>query len=223
MTDENYEDSGSLEQYKERTANDIIEGIEPYEKARNLEALYHEYEWSQTQIADFYGIDQATISRAMDAEGVETRPPMHLRTPSISKSTRADGTVQFHVPDGEGGHDRFNRHELVALLAVDGDGEWAFDPSDVFADDTHIHHEMASPIAFDVPENLDVVSPTEHAQIHATGGVTNPEIILVEMRHWPRIQYGISPNRSKIHKLRQLRGRLNTETGSSEVYGDADD
>ena len=44
----------------------------PYHDAENLRVAYHELGWNQTRIAEFYGVDQATISRSMKQAGVET-------------------------------------------------------------------------------------------------------------------------------------------------------
>jgi len=170
-----------LEQLKERTTEDVIEGRKLHQKPKNLRILYHDLQWSQREIADFYEVEQPTISRAMNDVGIETRQPMHLRSPSISKSTREDGKVQYHVPDGDGGRQRFYRHQLVGLLSTEASGNWAFTPSEVFADDTHIHHEMASPLALDIPQNLDVITSREHVQLHASGGVKHPELVLAEV------------------------------------------
>jgi len=60
----------------EITPDEAIEGIRPYEKEEYLRELYHEKEWTQSEIADFYGVDQSTISKAMERAGVEARPPI---------------------------------------------------------------------------------------------------------------------------------------------------
>lgn len=206
MSDDEYDlDDGSLEQYKQRSVDDVLEGREPYEIAENLRGLYHERDWSQGEIADFYDVDQSTISRAMNDADIETRPPMHQRTPSISKSVREDGTTQYHVPDGDGGRDRVYRHQLVALLATDHSGGWAFSSSEVFAEGTHVHHEMASPVALDIPENLDVLSVREHVQLHASGDTKHPELILAEMLGNAKES---SVDRHKVERLKRARSRF---------------
>lgn len=186
MTDENHDDD-SLDQYKERSLSDVMDGVEPYEKAENLQALYHDRGWSQREIADFYDVDQSTISRTMNEVDVETRKPMHLRTPSLSKSVREDGYVRFIIANGDGGQDSLYRHQLVALLATKEGNAWAFSASEVFSPRTQIHHEMASSIALDVPVNLDVVGAREHVHIHSGTGVTSDDVerVLSEMREWP--------------------------------------
>lgn len=51
----------------------------PYHDSDNLRILYQELGWSQSEIADFYAVDQSTISRSMDGAGVEARPPIDER------------------------------------------------------------------------------------------------------------------------------------------------
>lgn len=62
-----------LSRFKERTVDDVIEGREAYENEDTLRALYEVRGWTQEEIADFYDVDQATISRAMNSVGIQTR------------------------------------------------------------------------------------------------------------------------------------------------------
>lgn len=48
--------------------------IKLYRDPENLQTLYWERGWDQAEIADFYGVNQSTISRAMSRAGIETRP-----------------------------------------------------------------------------------------------------------------------------------------------------
>lgn len=57
----------------ERTVDDVIEGREPYDNRDTLFALHHIRGYTQTEIAEAYGVDQSTISRAMDRHNIATR------------------------------------------------------------------------------------------------------------------------------------------------------
>jgi DNA-binding transcriptional regulator YiaG len=161
----------------EEQSSDEMQGqpaIEPYKRPETLERLYWGEELSQYQIADRFGVSQQTIAYWMEKRGIDTRSPKALGSPSISKTRKDDGKVLYHIPDGEGERGRVYRHQLVALLA--------FSASEVFADDTHVHHQMGAPVAVDVAENLDVLGDREHIQLHAGGGgCTHPGRVLTEL------------------------------------------
>jgi len=144
-------------------------GAEPYRDPHVLRVLYHDWELSQRQIGEHCGVSQQCIQRWSERFGIETRPPMDKRNRSISKSRVTKDKVQYHVPDTGGEYSHFYRHQLVVLLSENPDGDWAYSPSDVFGNGTHVHHEAAAPVTIDVPENLTVVSPKEHFQVHGSG------------------------------------------------------
>ena len=157
-------------------------GPEPYKDPETLQELYHEREYSQSQIADQFNVTQQTICYWFDRFDIESRPPMHERDPSISVTCREDGKVQFKVPDSDGGRIYFYRHQLVALLAEDEEGEWQYGLGDVFADDTHVHHEMISGLSIDISCNLSVLGDGEHIRLHVGGGgESHVEEVLAEM------------------------------------------
>jgi len=141
-------------------------GAEPYRDPHVLRVLYHDWELSQREIGEQCGVSQQSIQRWFERFGIDTRPPMNERNRSISKSQVTKDKVQYHVPDTGGEYSRFYRHELVALLSENSDGDWAFSPSDVFGDGSHVHHEAAAPTAIDVPGNLSILSVREHMQLH---------------------------------------------------------
>jgi hypothetical protein len=133
---------------------------------------------------------------------------MDQRDRTISKSRKPRGKIQYHVPDGDGGRETFYQHQLVALLEFSAD--------EVFADDTHIHHEMGSPVAVDTPENLDVLGDREHICLHAGGaGCIHPEIVLADIfasRDEPPVPEDPTADvNRKRAKLRQWRHRLQEE------------
>lgn len=169
-------DSIDLDQLKKPSIEDVREGREAYENPEKLRTLYHDLEWSQAMIADFWDVDQSTISRVMGRLGIETRPPMHERGRSISKSKQAKGKVQIAVPDCDGDYDRFYRHQLVILLATDENGEWEVGPHEVFAPWSVVHHSANLPAAVDAPPNLELMGAQEHIEMHAAGytGVESP-------------------------------------------------
>lgn len=148
---------------------------EPWKRRETLAELYLEGGLSQYDIAERFGVTQQTISYWFDQLGIEARSPDHCGSPTISKSHKPKGKIQYHVPDGQGGRDRVYRHQLVALLD--------HAPDDVFAEDTHIHHEMGSPAAVDIPANLDVLGDAEHVRLHQGGaGCPHPEAVLHEIQ-----------------------------------------
>jgi len=173
MTDEHH--SGKSESYS-RSDNDIERstyehGAEPWKDPHALQTLYHQRGYSQQDIADRYDIRQQTVCYWMGKFDIETEPPMHKREPSISKSELVKDKVQYKVPDGDGGREHFQRHQLVALLCTDVDGEWSYSADDIFGRGSHVHHEMSADIAIDIPENLTVLSPAEHVTVHAGGSI----------------------------------------------------
>lgn len=162
-------------------------GAEPWKDPAILEKLYWMRGLSQGQIGDHFDIRQQTVCYWMDKLDVETEPPMHERNPSISRSVREDGKVQFLAPaddgDGDGESDRvhFYRHQMVALLATDADGDWEYVHTDIFGKNASlvVHHEMNSPVGVDVPANLSALTAREHVYAHAGGvGVSHVEAVL---------------------------------------------
>jgi len=140
-------------------------GAEIHRDPRILNVLYHECGLSQRDIARECGVTQQCIQQWMDRFDLETRPPDSEKDPSITKSHKKSGKTQYHVPDGQGDRSRFYRHQLIALLCEDGDGDWAYTPDEVF--NNHVHHEAPTPgPSLDIPENLAVVTVSEHVQAH---------------------------------------------------------
>jgi hypothetical protein len=145
-------------------------GAEAYCDPEVLRELYQDWGLSQSEIAEECNVTQQCIQKRMAEFGIETRPPMHERNPSISKSHHPKGKVQYQVPDGDGGRVTFYRHQLVALLCVDEDGDWLYTTEDIFGDGTVIHHIMRSIVAIDIPLNLAVLTRREHVHAHGDGG-----------------------------------------------------
>jgi transcriptional regulator with XRE-family HTH domain len=162
--------------------------LEPYKSEDVLRELYHGEGLSQQQIAERFDVRRQTIKYWMDKYEIKARLPMDERNPSISRTVREGGRVQYHVPDGDGGQFRFYRHQLVALLAEDEDGSWHVEnPFDIISEEKSelvIHHYMNAPILIDIPENLEAMSQREHVKGHAGGAIVHhPRVVLRELFH----------------------------------------
>ncbi|MFC7133746.1 MULTISPECIES: helix-turn-helix domain-containing protein [Salinibaculum] len=150
-------------------------GAEPWKDDGLLRRLYVENGLTVAECAEVLGCSPSTISRWLRQFGIETRDDIVAAQESgrcVSVTTaRDDGKRLYHVPDGDSGRIRFYEHQLVALLAENVDGEYIFSTSDIFADETVVHHEAGAPHPIDVPENMAVISATVHSIIHAAGGI----------------------------------------------------
>lgn len=156
------------------------EGPKPYQDPEVLRELYHEREWSQSQIADALNTSQQTISRWMSKLGIEARPPMDQRSLSLSKTHLPKDKIQFFVPNGGGERETLTRHDLVVLLDTEDDGDgWKYSPSEVFGADTH--HRFGAPVAIDIPVNLNVLERADHLQEHERDSTERVEEVLGEM------------------------------------------
>ena len=186
--------------------------LEPYKNEDTLRELYHGNGLSQQQIAERFDVRKQTIKYWMDSFEIEARLPMDERNPSISRSVREDGRVQYHVPDGDGDQFRFYRHQLVALLAEDGYGEWHIkDPFDIISKEKNelvIHHSMNAPVPIDIPENLEAMGQREHIKGHAGGAIVHhPRVVLRELFHEE-----ISEERKRAMQSRMWGRRFNAES-----------
>lgn len=173
MTDETADSDSSSTDTSQRPH------VRPYQQEDTLRDLYHGRGLSQSEVAERFDVTQQCISIWMDRHDIEPRS----QDAAISKSTREDGKVQYLVPTprDEDGRDTVYRHQLVALLAEDVGGGWAYEPSDVFGENTHCHHEMNSPVGVDLPENLAVLDASEHLQLHGGGYTSQVEGVLGEI------------------------------------------
>lgn len=103
---------------------------------------------TQTEIAAKCGVDPATISRWCSR--------FNLRKPQTATFRMdSDGYEQFYCGAGESA-DTVLVHRLLATLQVDDLDE---------LDGKHVHHESRVPWD-NRPENIEVVSPSEHRQRH---------------------------------------------------------
>ena len=142
----------------------------PYQSAENLRELYHEREWSQSEIADFYNVSQATISRVMNDVGIKTRPAADERERrGIYRKQRPDFRAQYVVDNHGGSGDdelvRFYESNLVALHRAP--------LSLVTHDDTDVYHELNSPLHLNLPENLSILP----SPVHQAGHVDDTQLL----------------------------------------------
>lgn len=201
-------DSNTSGERTDSETNYTVEyGPEPWKNPKRLRDLYVEKGWSQYEIADHFDVKQPTIAYWMDKLEIESRPPMHeWDARKLYRTAGLKGKHQYKVrepEDAEKDFQQFYEHEIVALLE--------FEASEVFADDTVIHHAMNSPHGVDLPENLDVLGAREHVQLHAGGGGTaHPRIVLQEVFDE---EDPLSEERMQAAKIRHWKSRFESSNG----------
>jgi hypothetical protein len=148
----------------------------PYQIPGTLQRLYWHEGLSQSEIAEKFDIHQSTVSKWMRKHEIDTCADAIKRNDdgNLSYSERSDGRTQIDVLGTDGDMISFCESQLVALAK--------FSISDVFDDDTHVHHRLGSGAHLNLPENLDVVEASEHTRRHAEGTATDPpEAVLEEL------------------------------------------
>ena len=132
------------------------ESTRPWQDPEILHRLYHVEGLGQDEIAERLGCCQAQVSRQMRRNNVSrTTKTEAARSRPASFYTNLSGYECW----AECMQDATNRVRVHRLLAV---AEWGLDA----IEDNHIHHQNNMP--FDNrPDNLEVLSPSEHAQTHA--------------------------------------------------------
>src|SRR6056297_974458 len=123
--------------------------VKPYQSKETLERLYFEQGLSQYDIADRFGISQPTVSYWFDQYDIRGE------TQNFYRVEKPDGKLQLQTPSGE----TVYCHQVVALQD--------YSISEVFHEDTHVHHLMGSGESVDLPEKLDVLHGGEHVRRHA--------------------------------------------------------
>lgn len=135
--------------------HNIDTGFEHYEKLRDetwLREKYIEESLSQHEIADLLGCGQMTVSRWCQKHGIETRKANFEK---YGCHTFDDGYEIFsHRPkDGSGGFVKVHRLIMVA--------EEGFDA----VEGMEVHHKNG--IRWDNrPENLELLTPSNHISLH---------------------------------------------------------
>lgn len=142
--------------------------VSPHQDPERLRELYHGKGLTQAEVGERLGVDQPTISKWMDILDIETRPDAVERNDgrSVRYSERRDKRSQIDVPDSDGDMVTLYESQLVALTS--------FSVSEVFGDDTHIHHRLGSGEHLNLPANLEVMAAAEHTHRHAKGIATDP-------------------------------------------------
>jgi hypothetical protein len=141
-----------------------------YRDGETLRELYHDEEMTIPEIADEFGVADSTIFRWIERNGIETR----------KRGTGKASYVPFDI-DGHGyerwkdkdlGNDTTVRvHQLLAISC-------GASPYHLFGGDNHIHHQNEIPWD-NRPENIEVVTPSEHGHRHFVGS-DNPMSKLTE-------------------------------------------
>ncbi|AXG08615.1 hypothetical protein [Haloplanus rubicundus] len=146
--------------------------VEPWKDEDRLRRLYHEEGKSQYEIANQFDIKQPTVKYWMNKFGIDTRPSNREKDrQSIYRFVDDDGKIMLLERDDEGVNYLVYIHQVVALED--------FHAKDVFKKGNDVHHLLGSPHAIDVPENLTVLSKSEHVRQHAEGTATDdPETVL---------------------------------------------
>lgn len=163
----------------ERTTTEL----QPYKDPQILEQLYIEDGHTQDEIAEFYGIDQSTVSYWLDKHGIEREEP------DVYRNDTGDGHIQYIIPGEE--EASFYQHQLIACLDPE------FTTAEIFGkggdkygygDDTEygpgnepvVHHLMAAPFAVDVEENLLVKGRADHMRGHGLGTIVDPPSTIIQ-------------------------------------------
>lgn len=132
----------------------------PWDDPELLERLYHDEGLSTFQIADrFEDADQSSVLYQFRKHDIETRSVgegIRNRYASNLTINLQQGRIQYFF-DAFGETHTFLNAQLVALLD--------HPPEKVFGDGTHVHHKNHMPFD-DRPENIEVLTDSEHVSYH---------------------------------------------------------
>lgn len=121
-----------------------------------LNHLYHDEKLSLREIENKFNVDSETVRRSMDENGVETRDRLDYQShilPSLKMNSNGYYLWQ------EQSHEENKVVKVHRLVAI---SEYGFDA----VAEKHVHH--TNQIKFDNrPENLELLSPSEHMELHA--------------------------------------------------------
>lgn len=142
---------------------------EPYKDADRIRELYYGEKMTQKEVAEEFGCHLATVKRWMNRHGIETRSHMEAvknrwRLEPAEFVTGKDG-YEFHRTNYEGERLQFRHHRLLAVAL------YGFDS----VKDKHVHHK--SGVEWDNRHsNLELLTPSEHSNRHASDRVEAQEI-----------------------------------------------
>jgi transposase-like protein len=128
---------------------------------RDRDTLYQKYvveRKHQSEVADELGCDQQTVSRWLRRHGIATRPPGQLKHPRFGLNTNGYEVAQTYstVYDFEA---RVPIHRLIALM------EGELEVEEFYDEEVIVHHK--NKLRWDNrPENLEVMTNSEHAKHH---------------------------------------------------------
>jgi hypothetical protein len=146
---------------------DSWEAFEEYDKSipysyrdeRVLQYLYHREGWTQEMIADRYDVHRKTISRWMSENGIKTGYKCGQGSLTFH-SIGSGNDIAYPRFRSQGGDitESIRIHKLLACLDND--------PHEVFKEGNHVHHRLNSPVATNIPGNLENLDQSDHRTEH---------------------------------------------------------
>ncbi|AFH21445.1 hypothetical protein OSG_eHP1_00075 [environmental Halophage eHP-1] len=138
-----------------RNEGGVFEDAEWRSKS-TLKELYHDRGLSTLEIADRYDVTPSGVSKRMNELGIEKRQSYRHKEPSITLNQHG---YERYATGKFGYRDSVFIHRLVVVAE-------GADPHKVFGDLSHVvHHKNEIPWD-NRPENLEVVTQSEHKKIH---------------------------------------------------------
>jgi len=157
-------DSANSDNYK------TIEA-EPYKNPDLLHDLHVIKRKTQREIADIFDVSQPTVKYWLDKFGIQKPERNFYRNIHVTDGDKEkDGRIFLHAAEGNN-EPTISIHQITALED--------FHVTEVFCDNSHVHHLMNCDWVVDLPENLEVLTHSEHIKQHAEGTAQHdPETIL---------------------------------------------
>jgi DNA-binding CsgD family transcriptional regulator len=140
----------------QRDETEVIFNKEWHDAAM-LKRLYKEGGMTQAEVADELGCSRSHVGTLLGKYGIETRDYIDYERTKPAEFGLTDGGYEYWRAASDGERHRVEVHRLLAIAE-------GADPENVFGG-YHIHHENRIPWD-NRPENISVVTPSEHAVIH---------------------------------------------------------
>ena len=142
----------------------------PYNDPETLKEMYHEKGMSLSEMAEQFSCTDGWIAQKMEEFGIERRTlskAQHNANPSAQFYTHPKGYELVASENADGNVGRCSVHQLVAIAN-------GAEPARIFdGKNTIVYHRNG--IKWDNrPENLEVMTNSEHAKMHYEQGDTNP-------------------------------------------------